>query len=70
MIFEKAIQDDIDAVGILYCTVCDYLSTHINYPGGINIFILQKQMLNRVWMREHCTSAKEMTKTRLSGLLC
>lgn len=33
MIFEKAIQDDIDAVGILYCTVCDYLSTHINYPG-------------------------------------
>lgn len=33
MIFEKATQDDINAVGVLYNIVCDHLSTHINYPG-------------------------------------
>ena len=33
MIFKKATQDDIEAVSTLYEAVCDYLSSHINYPG-------------------------------------
>ena len=33
MIFKKATQYDIEAVSTLYGDVCDYLSSHINYPG-------------------------------------
>lgn len=33
MVIRKGTKDDIDAVSTLYNEVCDYLQTHINYPG-------------------------------------
>ena len=33
MVIRKGTKDDIDAVSALYNEVCDYLQTHINYPG-------------------------------------